>query len=103
VPESWVGAEGVGADDEVHAGGEGRGQDRFLRPDLARRDGKLQPIWNCPKSSKKGGALAFVPFFSTPQGAVPKKLADGAIDPDNCRPTSDFSRGLLLRIRWPSM
>jgi hypothetical protein len=35
--------------------------------------------------------LDFILFFSTPQGAVPKKLADGAIDPYNCRPTSDFS------------
>ena len=65
------------------------GRNRFIRPDLARKDGKLQPIWNCAKSSKT--VLDFIPFFATPQGAVPKKLADGAIDPDNCRPTSDFS------------
>jgi hypothetical protein len=78
------------------------GKNRFLRPGLAGREGRLQPVWNCAKSSKS--VLDFIPFFGTPQGAVPKKLADGAIDPpDNCRPIRRTSRGHLLRIRWPSM
>jgi hypothetical protein len=35
--------------------------------------------------------LGFSPMFATPTGATPKKLIDGTIDPDNCRPTADFS------------
>jgi hypothetical protein len=35
--------------------------------------------------------LGFSPMFATPTGATPKKLIDGTIDSDNCRPTADFS------------
>ena len=33
------------------------------------------------------------PFTFTPSGAVVKKLLDGTVDPDNMRPTADFSWG----------
>ena len=31
------------------------------------------------------------PAFYSPTGAVPKKLRDGTVDPDNMRPTADYS------------
>ena len=70
------------------------GRNRFLRPfDTTTvetpADGAPMTLWNNKRSTKS--VLDFMPFFSTPQGAVPKKLADGSIDPLNCRPTSDFS------------
>ena len=37
------------------------------------------------------GLIGFSPMFVTPQGATEKKLADGSVDPLNCRPTADFS------------
>ena len=33
------------------------------------------------------------PFTFTPSGATVKKLLDGSVDPDNMRPTADFSWG----------
>ena len=35
--------------------------------------------------------LAYSSSFVTPSGATTKKLVDGTIDPDNARPTADFS------------
>jgi hypothetical protein len=70
------------------------GRNTFWRPevkawqDLAHKTGG-KVIWDARTSARK--VVNYVPFICTPLGAVPKKLADGTIDPDNCRPTSDFS------------
>lgn len=70
------------------------GRNTFWRPevkvwqDLAHKTGG-KVIWDASTSARK--VVNYVPFICTPLGAVPKKLADGTIDPDNCRPTSDFS------------
>lgn len=42
---------------------------------------------------KAAGSDLFVyaPMFTTPCGATTKKLVNGEVDPDNVRPTADFS------------
>ena len=71
------------------------GRNRFWRPDFVRKtlghDGssKKAIVWDAAASSRR--VVNFVPFIATPQGAVPKTLANGTVDPDNCRPTANFS------------
>ena len=71
------------------------GRNKFWRPDFAdtslgRASGsKASIIWDAAASSRS--VVNYVPFIVTPQGAVPKSLPDGTEDPDNCRPTANFS------------
>ena len=76
------------------------GRNRFLRPGGASQSMQQATVAEAEAFSVVSPSIAwqssrsvldFIPYFSTPMGAVPKKLPDGSIDPDNCRPTSDFS------------